>query len=299
MHTPRYLKPGDRVGLASPSRAIDPEKTAFAKQVLVSWGLEVVEGINTYSKKHQFAGTDEERAEDFQSMMDDGRVRAIVCNRGGYGAMRIIDRLDFSKFVEDPKWIVGFSDITVFHAHIQRNFNIETLHAKMPVNITSTDDSEPSLTTLKKALFGQELEYILPGSDLQRDGKAKGILTGGNLSILCNLLASPSEIDTSGKILFLEDVDEYLYHIDRMMMALKRAGKLARLAGLIVGSMTKMRDNDIPFGKTAEEIIMDAVQEYDYPVYFGFPAGHTEDNRALILGREVNMNVGKHFMLTF
>jgi len=299
MHTPGYLKKGDRIALLSPSRAISQQQTDIAKQVITSWGLEVIEGRHTYSKHNQFAGTDEERAEDFQRMMDDGRIRAIFCNRGGYGAVRIIDKLDFSKFVKDPKWIVGYSDFTVFHSHIQRNFNIETLHAVMPVNITTPDNLHPSLSSLKKALFGDTLTYNLPKADRQRAGNAKGILTGGNLSILYSLLGSRSDVDTSGKILFLEDLDEYLYHIDRMMMALKRAGKLDNLAGLIVGGMSKMRDNEIPFGKTAEEIIMDAVSGYDYPVYFGFPAGHVDDNRAMIFGREVKITVGEEFYLTF
>lgn len=298
MHTPGYLKKGDRIALLSPSRAISEQQTDIAKQVFTSWGLEVVEGKHTYSKHNQFAGTDEERAGDFQQMLDDSDIRAIICNRGGYGAVRIIDKLDFSKFEEYPKWIVGYSDITVFHSHIQRNFNIETIHSVMSVNINVQNANNPSLSSLKNALFGDKIEYHLPQKEGQREGRTTGILTGGNLSLLISLLGSKSDVDTSGKILFIEDLDEYLYHIDRMMMALKRAGKLVHLAGLIVGGMSKMRDNEVPFGKTAEEIIMDVVSEYDYPVYVGFPAGHTDDNRALILGRNVSMKVGEEFVLT-
>jgi muramoyltetrapeptide carboxypeptidase len=212
--------------------------------------------------------------------------------------VRIIDRLDFTKFVRKPKWIVGYSDITVFHSHIHTCFGIETLHATMPKNILS-DIPDDGVKSMVNTLFGAPVSYTFAKTRWAREGYAEGILTGGNLSIIYSLMGSVSEPDTKGKILFLEDLDEYLYHVDRMMMNLKRAGKLSGLAGLIVGGMTGMNDNIIPFGKTAEEIISGAVAEYNYPVCFDFPAGHTEKNMALILGRNVKFTVGKQVSIIF
>jgi len=206
--------------------------------------------------------------------------------------------LDFTKFVRKPKWIVGYSDITVFHSHIHTRFGIETLHATMPKNILS-DVPDDAVQSMVNALFGHPLQYTVARTKYSREGDAEGVLTGGNLSIIYSLSGSVSETDTRGKILFLEDLDEYLYHVDRMMMNLKRAGKLSGLAGLIVGGLTKMNDNDIPFGKSAEEIISEAVAEYHYPVCFNFPAGHTGKNIALILGRKVKFTVGKQINIVF
>lgn len=231
-------------------------------------------------------------------MLDDDKIRAIVCSRGGYGTVRIIDKIDFSAFRENPKWIVGYSDATVLHSHINRQFGIETVHAVMPINIKSEKQDE-TLRTLVNVLFGKHITYSYPKSGLSRNGNAEGELIGGNLSILHNLMGSVSEPDTSGKILFLEDVDEYLYHIDRMMINLKRGGKLDKLKGLIVGGMTKMKDNTIPFGKTANEIIADTVKNYKYPVCFDFPAGHEDPNLALIMGRNVSFIVDKEVNLSF
>ena len=229
-------------------------------------------------------------------MLDDVSVRAVISARGGYGTLRIIDKLDFRKFREKPKWIIGYSDITVLHSHIHQNFEIETLHATMPINFHK---DEESVQTLKKSLFGEKISYPFPSHKLNREGKAEGSVVGGNLSLLYSLKGSKSGISTSGKILFIEDLDEYLYHIDRMMVSMKRAGKLSHLAGLIVGGMTDMKDNQTPFGKTAEEIISDAVKEFDYPVCFGFPAGHQPKNLALPFGRRANLNVGKAVKLSF
>jgi muramoyltetrapeptide carboxypeptidase len=213
--------------------------------------------------------------------------------------VRIIDDVDFTAFRKNPKWIVGYSDVTVLHSHIHRHLGIETLHAVMPINITSDDATNDAQETLKNALFGKIRSYSYAAAPLSRKGESEGILTGGNLSILYSLMGSVSEVDTTGKILFLEDVDEYLYHIDRMMMNLKRAGKLSKLKGLIVGCMDRMNDNVIPFGRTANEIIADAVAEYDYPVCFDFPSGHGETNLALILGRKVKLKVGSEVELEF
>jgi len=298
MIRPPYLRKGDKVGIVSPSRSITFDEIHPSIRVLQKFGLEVVLGSHVFSRHNQFAGTDEYRREDFQQMLDDDSIRAILCSRGGYGAVRIIDKLNFTRFLLHPKWIVGYSDITVFHAHIHEHFGIETLHATMPKNILS-DVPDDSIKSMINALFGYPVTYSCSRSPLSRDGSGEGILVGGNLSILCNLMGSASALNTEGKILFLEDVDEYLYHIDRMMMNLKRAKKLSGLAGLIVGGMTKMNDNTVPFGKLPGEIIAEAVTEFKYPVCFDFPAGHVERNLALIFGRKIKLSVGKQVMITF
>lgn len=299
MTTPPYLKKGDRIAIVSPARRITAAEAEPAIKIFRSWGLEVVEGENLYAAYHQFAGSDMQRQDDMQRMLDNDSIRAIVCSRGGYGTVRIVDGLDFSRFVKSPKWIIGYSDFTVLHSHIHRHYNIESLHAIMPINFKDKCESNPSLNSMKKALFGKELVYKYPAGPGFRRGSAKAQLIGGNLSILYSLTNTNSDIDTNGKILFLEDVDEYLYHIDRMMMNLRRSGKLEGLAGLIVGGMTRMHDNEIPFDKTANEIIAGAVEDYPYPVCFNFPAGHLDDNRALILGREVTLDVSEEVKLSF
>jgi muramoyltetrapeptide carboxypeptidase len=299
MITPSFLQKGDKIAIVSPARKISRSEAEPAIRMFKAWGLEVVEGEYLYSSFNQFAGSDEQRKEDMQRMLDDESIRAIVCSRGGYGTVRIIDRLDFSGFVNHPKWIVGYSDITVLHSHIHRHFGIETLHAIMPVNFKDECDGNRSVTTLRKALFGKNLEYKYPSGPGFRPGSAKAPLVGGNLSILYSLTNTNSDINTNGKILFIEDLDEYLYHIDRMMMNLRRSGKLEGLAGLVVGGMIKMNDNEIPFERTANEIIAEAVEDYPYPVCFNFPAGHLDDNRALILGREVTLDISEEVKLSF
>jgi muramoyltetrapeptide carboxypeptidase len=299
MTTPPYLKKGDKIAIVSSARKLSAADAEPAIKIFKSWGLEVIEGKHLYESFSQFAGTDDQRLSDFQHMLDDDSIRAVICFRGGYGTVRIIDRLDFTQFLQNPKWIIGYSDATVLHSHIHRNYGVETLHAIMPVNFKDKNDDDPSLSSLKKALFGQELVYRFPAGDFSRKGSCKGTLVGGNLSILYSLNNTCSDINTKGKILFLEDLDEYLYHVDRMMMNLRRSGKLERLAGLIVGGMTKMNDNEVPFGKTANEIISEAVTDYTYPVCFNFPAGHLDDNRALILGREVRLEISDEVKLFF
>ncbi len=298
MIQPPFLRKGDKVGIVAPARAITFEEVHPAIRFLQRYELEVVLGTHIFSKSNQFAGTDSQRLFDLQQMLDDPTISAIICARGGYGTARIIDRLDFTQFCHNPKWIVGYSDVTVLHAHIHRQFGIETMHATMPVNIKGDKPNE-SMQTMMNALSGYRIAYTWAGCGLSRPGSADGILTGGNLSILYSLTGTPSEPDMTGKILFLEDLDEYLYHIDRMMVSLKRVGIFGKLAGLIVGGMSKMRDNEIPFGKTPAEIISEAVREYKYPVCFNFPAGHTEPNLALILGRKVKLRVGKENELSF
>lgn len=291
MITPAYLIPGDTLGIVATARKISQEELKPAITKFKEWGLEVVTGENIFSECNQFAGTDYQRAEDLQRMLDEPCIKAIVIARGGYGTVKIIDKINFTKFVRSPKWIAGYSDVTVLHSHVQTNFGIETLHATMPLNFPYDGKDNEALITLKKALFGEKLSYTTGINPMNRCGKAEGILTGGNLSILYALAATASDIDTSRKILFIEDLDEYLYHIDRMMMQLKRSGKLKTLAGLVVGGMPEMKDNTVPFGKGAYEIISEAVEEYDFPVCFDFPAGHITDNRALILGRKTYLKV--------
>lgn len=284
---PEFLKKGDKIGIIACARKISKEELQPAIDILQNWGLEVVLGKNIFNADHQFSGTDEERAADLQSMLDDTSIKAVISARGGYGTVRIIDKLDFSTFKKHPKWIIGYSDITVLHSHIH-NMGIQTLHATMPINFKV---NEEATETLRKALFGEEIHYSFEPHALNKNGKAEGILVGGNLSLLYALCGSNSDIETNGKILFIEDLDEYLYHIDRMMMNLKRSGKLSGLAGLIVGGMSDMKDNAVPFGKTAEAIILDAVKEYNYPVCFHFPCGHIDRNLAIVLGRKVELEV--------
>lgn len=300
MLQPDYLHAGDTICIVSTARKISPNEIQPAVDLLTSWGLKVVFGKNLFNQQNQFAGTDTERLDDFENALDNNNIKAILFARGGYGTVRIIDNINWKSFNQKLKWLIGFSDITVIHSHVQKNCGAETLHAPMALNFKKA--STESLDSLKKNLFGKNVSYQIPEnilSDFNRHGKAKGILTGGNLSILYALTGTPSDIDYAGKILFIEDIDEYLYHIDRMMLTLKRSGKLKSLAGLIIGGMTDMRDNIVPFGKSAEEIICEAVAEYNYPVCFGFPAGHIRDNRPLVFGREAELNVTEEIALNY
>lgn len=295
MTRPAYLKKGDKIGIVATARKVSKEEMQPAIAILKSWGLQVVLGKNLFKSDHQFSGTDNERTTDLQTMLDDASVKAVISARGGYGTMRIIDKIDFKKFKKHPKWIIGYSDITVLHSHIH-NMGIETIHATMPINFAKNKEATESL---RKALFGEKLAYEVKAHKLNRKGNATGQLVGGNLSLLYALTGSISDVDTKGKILFIEDLDEYLYHIDRMMLNLKRSGKLKNLKGLIVGGMSDMKDNTIPFGKTAEEIILDTVKEYKYPVCLHFPAGHVDRNLALILGRTIKLSVGENCKIHF
>lgn len=297
MEKPRTLKKGDKVVILSTARKISIKEIASAINVLEGWGVDVSFGANLFKEAHQFSGTTEQRASDLQTAFDDEKIKAIFCARGGYGTVKIIDELDFRQFCKHPKWIVGYSDVTVLHNHINQNFNIETLHGTMPINFpTNTNES---LESLKATLFSQEVQYEFTSNRMNRNGLAKGEIVGGNLSIIYSLTGTNSQINTTGKILFIEDLDEYIYHIDRMMMNLKRAGILSGLSGLIVGGMSDMNDNVIPYGKTAKEIIMESVAEYDYPVCFDFPAGHIDDNRTLIMGRNAALTVNENCSLKF
>jgi len=287
---PQSLQQGDIVAIVTTARKIDREDIQKAIELLESWGLNTVVGKTIGKSDHQFGGTDTDRITDFQEAMDNDTIKAIWCARGGYGTVRIIDALDFSKFLRNPKWVIGFSDVTALHSHIH-NLGVQTIHGLMPITV---ENSTPeALDSLKRTLFDNSVKHDVTCESKNKYGKSTGELVGGNLSMLYSLLGSESAIKTDGKILFIEDLDEYLYHVDRMMMNLKRNGYFNNLKGLIVGGMTKMNDNTIPFGKTAEEIIIDTIKEFDFPVCFNFPAGHLKDNRALVFGRNVQFNVKK------
>lgn len=291
MKTPPYLKKGDKVAIVCPAGYIKPN-ISQAYAILESWGLEVVVAPSVTAQKNQFAGDDELRAVDLQQALDDKEIKAIIAGRGGYGTVRIIDQLNFTKFKKNPKWLVGFSDITVLHSHIQRQFGIPTIHGQMAKSFL--DASPESLLSLKKALFGKKSDLKYRFSDFpNRSGEAEAILVGGNLAILHSTIGSPSDIKYDNKILFIEDVGEAHYNIDRMLWTLKRAKKLDKLKGLIVGGFTDMRDSSASFGQSIEEIILDKVQEYDFPIAFGCPVGHIADNRALILGQQIKLSVQK------
>jgi len=278
---PPFLKAGDKIAITCPAKILRTPLTE-AISLLQSWGLEVVLGETVNAVFHQFSGTDELRAKDMQRFIDDPEIKAIIAARGGYGCVRIVDAIDFTPLLTQPKWIVGFSDITVFHCHLNR-MGIQSIHGQMPSTIP--DSSANGLESLRSALFGEEIIYPTSNHPLNINGEMKGELIGGNLSILISVLGSKSDPDYDGKILFIEDVGEQLYAVDRMMRALDRAGKLARLKGLIVGGFTNMKDDeDTPFGFSVEEIILEVVKKYGYPVSFGFPAGHVKDNWALAFG---------------
>jgi len=283
-----YLKKGDKVAITCPAKKL-PIPMTDAINLLTDWGLEVVLGETVNASYHQFAGTDALRATDMQRLINDDSIKAIFCARGGYGTIRMIDQVNFDRLTTNPKWLIGFSDITLLHSHVISNYSLPCIHGQMPLNIP--DASAYSLETLRKALFGEELSYTITDNPLNRIGESQGVLIGGNLSLLLALINSVSDMDYSGKILFIEDVGEYLYAIDRMLRALKRAGKLQNLAGLIVGGFTDLKDNDIPFGQTLPQIVMDVVAEYDYPVCFDFPAGHISNNCSLVLGKALKLSV--------
>ena len=298
MIRPNYLEKGSTITIISTARKVSKKELEHAMALLKQWGLKVVLGKTIGEEDHQYAGNDELRVNDFQEALDDPNVKAIWCAKGGYGTVRIIDQLSFSEFKKNPKWIIGYSDITVLHSHIH-NIGIETLHAQMPVGIETK--TEASRTSIKQVLFGEpySISYVSKKSNI-KSGSAKGNLVGGNLSILYSLCGSSSAINTDGKILFIEDLDEYLYHIDRMLQNLKRNGMFDDLSGLIVGGMSDMNDNTVPFGKTPKEMILEICEEYDFPIAFNFPAGHVEDNQALIIGREVELEAdGTNVTLKF
>lgn len=285
---PPYLKKGDKIAIVCPAKKL-PKPIDKGIEILQGWGLDVVLGKTVTASHHQFSGTDELRAQDLQQFLDDSSVKAIIAGRGGYGTIRIIDDLDFKAFNENPKWLIGFSDITILLSHTLAKLNTQSIHGQMPYTF---DESTPvALESLKKALFGDNNTYTYKSDFACRDGNAEGILIGGNLTLLLAVEGSVSEMDFDDKILFIEDVGEHEYSIDRMMRTLKRKGKLAKLKGLIIGAFNELGEESIYFGQTPKEVIWELVKEYDYPVCFSFPCGHIADNRAMVLGRMVSLCV--------
>ena len=290
MIIPPYLKSGDTVAIVCTARKFSADDAKPAIALLESWGLKVQLGDTIGLNNCQLGGTDAERIADVQAMMDADHIKAIWCARGGYGTVRIIDALDFTNFKQHPKWIVGFSDVTVLHSQLNVE-RIASLHAIMPFTVPKAPEAVKE--TLRKALFGEQITYIIPKKAYDIPGKVTGELVGGNISILYSLLGSKSAIATQDKILFIEDLDEYLYHIDRMMYNLKRNGYFEQVKGIVVGSMTDMHDNEIPFGQSEVQIITEIAKQYDIPIVFEFPAGHQTDNRTLILGKQVDFEVNE------
>ncbi|KAB1158866.1 LD-carboxypeptidase [Tenacibaculum aiptasiae] len=291
---PPYLQKGDTIAIVAPAGILKNRKHIIdkAKELAESWGLKVVYGKHMFNQNHHFAGTDEERCQDVQDALDNPNIKAIWSARGGYGSVRILDKLDFTKFKENPKWIIGYSDITAFHNHIH-NLGVETMHGMMGTSMQDEiEDIPETIETLRKALFGETLNYTIQSSKYNRIGEVSGEIIGGNIAILASMLGSDSQMSTEGKILFIEEIGEYKYAIDRMLQSLKRAGYFNKLKGVIVGDMTKIKRNTTPWGSSIEQLILDVIPK-DIPVMFNFPAGHEPDNRALIMGRTVKLNIDK------
>ncbi len=290
MQQPPYLQAGDTIAITSTARWAEEAAILRAKQVLEQWGFKVLLGRYLFSKHHQFAGSDAERLQEFQQLLANPEVKAILFSRGGYGTTRIIDHVNWGPFLEQPKWLCGFSDVTAILCHLQQ-LGIQGIHSTMAAAFDEQPGRERSLDSLRQLLTGQPLHIEVSPHELNIPGIANGKLVGGNLSLLNNLIATASEPDYSGAILFMEDLDEYLYHIDRMMVHLRRSGRLNHLAGLVVGQMSGMHDNAVPFGSKAYEIIREHVGDYDYPVAFGFPIGHEPLNIAVPVGAQVTLSV--------
>jgi muramoyltetrapeptide carboxypeptidase len=297
MKIPPNIMPGDKIRIISPAGKVKEEFVLPAAEWLHNQGYRVELGKHVFSSHFQFAGTDKQRLEDLQTALDDPETAAIICSRGGYGTVRIIQQTDFSKFLTHPKWLVGFSDITILHSCLNGK-KVATIHGVMPrYFFDETGNPNDNLTTLMLLLKGEKPVYSFSNSEKNKPGENKGELVGGNLSIISSMLGTSCELKTTGKILFLEDIDEFLYHTDRMIHQLKLSGKLENLKGLVLGDFTEMKDNESPFGKTIHEIIMDAVSEYDYPVCFGFPAGHEKKNLALAFGKKWKLSVSEESSL--
>ncbi len=292
-----HLKPNSTIAIAATARHIENDNIQNAVKIFESWGLKVVLSKYLFNKQNAFAGTDQERTLGLQELLDDDGIDAIIIARGGYGTVRIIDNLDFTNFIKKPKIIAGFSDVTVLHAHIN-NFNLKTLHSCMPITMQGSYFNENTIESLKNAFFGNEINYQFKHHELNKCKEVSGILVGGNLSVLYSLLGSKSDVNFDNKILFIEDIGEYYYHIDRMMLALKRAGKLSNLKALVVGGMNNMNENDIPFAfnKSCYEIIKETIDEYNYPVFFNFPAGHENLNLSVWFMKECNISFNDDFV---
>ena len=294
--TPPYLKTGDTIAIVAPAGILKSRQATIqkAKKLIENWGLKVVLGKNIFNNGHHFAGTDDERCQDFQDALDNKNIKAIWAARGGYGSVRILDKLDFTKFKESPKWVIGYSDITAFHNHIH-NLGFETLHAMMATSLEEKpEEIIKTISSFKKSLFGEEVSYTIKSSKYNRTNSSKeieGKLIGGNLAILTSMLGSKSQLKTKGKILFIEEIGEYKYSIDRMLQSLKRSGYFTKVNAVIVGNMSLIKKNSTKWGSSIEQLILDAIP-VDIPVLFDFPAGHEADNRALIFGRNVALKIG-------
>lgn len=283
------LKAGDLVALVAPAKHIPSEYLIRAKQLLQSWGLQVIIGAHADGKQHYFSGTDDERLSDLQLALDNPEVKAIICARGGYGTIRIIDRINWDLFMQHPKWLVGFSDITVLHNHLHTVIKAPSIHGTVPLNFPEDGSENEALKTLKQGLMQPTLTYSFPKHKLNRGGDFSGVVVGGNLSILHNLVGTNSDLDTCNKVLFFEDLCEPAYHVDRMLWAMKKAGKFENLKGLLVGGMTDITHTKEMFDQTISELILDNLKEYDFPIVFDFPAGHWERNFAIRLGLEAKL----------
>lgn len=292
MQKPPFLKYGDTVSIVSPCGKVAPEAILNAIKWLNSWELEVKLGKNCLNNWQNFAGTDEDRLYDLQTALDDPEIKAIFCSRGGYGMIRLIDRLYFDEFIKHPKWVVGFSDVTFLHASLNNMLDFASIHGPMPLKFPEFQKADAPMNYLKAVLFGEKISYRIPSNTQNIQGKAQGKLIGGNLSALTNLTGSRSDFDPDGKILFIEDIDEYLYQIDRMLWALERSHNLSQLSGVIVGQFSSMKDNDIPFGFSLPQIILQHFEKFGIPICFDFPGGHDEVNYTLIIGGVVGLDVG-------
>ena len=291
MHTPPYLKKGDTIGIVCPAGYMPKGNVETCIEVLKSWGYNVVAGKTIVSQFNYFSGTDEERLSDLQTMLDDKNIQAILCGRGGYGLSRIIDSIDFRAFKKNPKWIIGYSDITLLHSHINRQLHIATLHSPMAAAFNDDGYKNEYVVSLQKAIKGNKANYNCSVHPFNKTGKATAELVGGNLCMIAHSIGTKSAYNTKNKILVIEDIGEYIYNIDRMLIQLKRSGMLENLAGLVVGSFTDLKDTTIPFGKNVYEIIKEHTQAYNYPVCFNFPVGHQTENYALKIGATHTLNI--------
>ena len=293
--TPPYLEKGDTIGIVCPAGFMTVEKIKTCVDTLQAWGYQVKLGKTVGGNSQTyFSGTDEERLNDFQQMLDDDEMKAVLCGRGGYGMGRIIDQFDLKKFKKNPKWIIGYSDITVLHCHLYSNYTISSLHAPMAGAFNDDGYKNEFVGSLKNALEGKKIKYSCAAHEFNQKGEAIGELVGGNLALLAHLVGTESDLKTKGRILFIEDVGEYIYNIDRMFYQLKRSGKLSKLAGLIIGGFSDMKDTERPFGKTVYETIKEIIKDYDYPVCFDFPVSHTDRNYALKIGVGYKLKVSKN-----
>ncbi len=290
MIKPPFLKRGDKTGIVAPGRKVKPSDIEASIDFFEAWELQVVLAKNLFSNDHSYlAGTDSQRLYDLQSMMDDTSIRAIICARGGYGSTRILDQLDFNSFLKSPKWVAGFSDITAFHLKLSK-INVASVHGTMPI-LFSKKESAESIESLRRILFGEPQHFLVEQHQLNQRGRGIGQLIGGNLSLLTDSIGTANELDTNGKILVIEEVDEYLYKIDRMMIQLKRAGKLNNLNGLIIGHMTDVKDTELKFGERMEDIIRNHTSSFQFPIAFNFPIGHENPNLAWIYGAVAQLDV--------